>query len=104
MGRSFRIDLGNGRHPTVAGGIVIVLAAFVTVGAIFVGPAAGLLQVFAWLGLLRLEHFFGMWFWALVVLSAVLCGIATFGCGWLVCKLFGIPFSKPGDSGGGSGQ
>lgn len=97
MAKSFRIDLGNGRRPTFAGRIVILLAALVTVGTIFMGPMPGLLQVFAWLGLLRLEHFFGVWFWVLVVLSAVLCGSATFGLGWLVCKTFGIPFSKPED-------
>ena len=101
MGKSFRIDLGNGRQPTAAGLIVILLAAVVTVGALFVVPNTGLLQVYAWLGLLRLEHFFGLWFFALLVLTAVLCGLATFGLGWLVCKLLGLPFSKPGDSVGG---
>jgi hypothetical protein len=81
MPESFRIDLGNGRQPTAAGWVVIILAVLVTagVGLTFLqwGPALiGVEDPF--LG-------FGM---------ALALGAVTLAIGWVALRALRTPFSR----------
>jgi hypothetical protein len=80
MAKSFQIDLGNGRQPTGAGSLVILLAAIVTfgVGVSFLKWGDQLTGFNPLLG-------YGI---------AAGAGVLVLGVGWGVLRLLGVPFSR----------
>ena len=81
MPHSFRMDLGNGRQPSAAGWVVIILAALITAG---VG-----LTFLQW-G----QALFGVEDPFLGFVIALGLGVVTLAIGWVALRALRIPFSR----------